>query len=158
MSDADMLRRAGERLREVAGKATPGPWFAEPALDDPRYLDLTHPTTLPNGWTGNESFVRWHYEGPPLLASDAEYVATMQPVVALALAEWIEAHAADLARVDRITQTDSPPDTQRALAVARVVLGEESCANGPYACHDLGDGKVTHYPPCPVAVLGEEGP
>ena len=83
---------------------------------------------------------------------------------ALALADWLEPHAKDLARVcDDVTWVDSPGDTQHALAVARAILREEGPGStspepGPVAgcpyCMDDG-GKACRIHP---KTVGEPGP
>lgn len=90
---AELLRRAAAKLRTYAPHATRGPWT--PADDGLVWSELI---------------------GDPVSGSveleDAEYIALMHPPVALALAEWLDAHR------------DSP--CSHALGVARAILREPS--------------------------------
>lgn len=102
---AEILRQAVSKLRLYVSHATKGPWdVAEDGLVWPERM------------------------GDPVSGSteleDAEYIALMHPPVALALAEWIEAHADDLGRSGDFRYCDSPGDTHRAIAVARAILRE----------------------------------
>lgn len=82
MSSADELRAAADRLDELAGAATPGPWS----------VGSVNPTT--NGsWFGN---MDPEVPGPvgDAYLTDAAYIATLSPEVGKALAATLRAVAA----------------------------------------------------------------
>jgi hypothetical protein len=66
MTTADRVHQAAAKIRKAANKTSEGDWFDSTEL---------------GGWLD---------EG-----GDAEYVALMSPPVALAVAEWLDATAAD---------------------------------------------------------------
>lgn len=98
---AARLREAARVLRERAEAATPGPWMVD----------------------GSQVYPTAH--GAPLVAAtrthslsdtpDAAYIATVDPLVALALADWLD-DTADMAKYH----------ARHALAVADAILGEAS--------------------------------
>jgi len=105
---ADVLRRAATLMRECAEAATNGPWYFEGA-----------PHGFPPMVTGHGMAVADTFDKPDLL--DAKYIASMHPLVALAVAGWL----------DRIAWTwELDPDLHNrvggaeALAVAVAYLGE----------------------------------
>lgn len=83
---AELLRRAAQKLREHAERATAGPWVSERAFSTwfvtPDYADTTA--------SGNVSRLK------STQRRDAEYIALMHPPVALALAEWLDSVYRDL--------------------------------------------------------------
>jgi hypothetical protein len=92
-SDSDVLRRAAEKMREQAGKATPSPWVA--VGGDIGY-DVGHCTC----GAGHAPFP--HENGCGLAGplaqtneADAVYMASMHPVVGLGLAEGLRQHAGE---------------------------------------------------------------
>ena len=126
---ADVLRRAAERLREVAGEATPGPWWDDfggvraGILPRSRHL-------VTNGFPNVVAITDRRGVGGE---ADAAYVATMHPGVALALADWLEREAALSIAFDQIvtrhTAAGFTVETEQssfpqALATARAILGE----------------------------------
>jgi len=106
---AETIRAAATRLREAAEKATPGPWGAVEDYDGRYFVEgvavmLADPDD-PETW----------YDAQP----DAAYVALVNPVVGLAVADWLDAAA---------SSSYFSSGTHRALAVARALLapsGEE---------------------------------
>ena len=104
MTPAERLRAAATRLREVAGAATPGPWFLDKGGDTGVY-------TAPRPSPSSED-IAWSH------SPDVEaYIVAMHPPVALALADWLD----DTANEVESHATYSP----NALAVADAVLGGE---------------------------------
>lgn len=96
---AEQLRAAAQRLRELAGAATPGPW--------------TYVPSSRGGW----------YVDPQTVASvgrkvEAAYIAAMHPGVAQALAELLDAVAKDIA--DNVTLPGYA--WAKAETLARLVL------------------------------------
>ena len=120
MTPAERLRAAATRLREVAGAATPGPWFLDKGGDTGVY-------TAPRPSPASQD-IAWSH------SPDVEaYIALMHPPVALALADWLDDLAAGWPWDDDGTcvwddgtpmRLEESPDTH-ALAVADAVLGGE---------------------------------
>ena len=111
MSAAE-LRQAAEKLRAYANGSTPGPWSACQEVDG----------VLAGQWTtvraGTARIVtvgqtRRHH------ASEAEinvgYIATVDPRVGLALADWLDKAAADWFALS--------DDLNEAIAIARLING-----------------------------------
>lgn len=113
----EMLRRAAALMRERATKAPPGPWFVTDGAA--RYGGLVAaPTDVfpeDDGYAG-------HLIGESMSPANREYVASMHPPVALAVADWLDgvAEAQSFADQRRAMYVDS------ALAVARAYLRVES--------------------------------
>ena len=101
MTPAERLRAAATWLREVAEDATPGSWEV---IGGGEYLQ--GPDILVGGGVGSTT------------ATDADYIATMHPYVALALADWLD-HEARMAD----WEYETPPE---ALRVAEAILGGTS--------------------------------
>lgn len=116
MHDIDAVRLASRRLLDRAFAATPGPW------------------QMAQSWAGSNAIVDG--EGHPVAvcgddypaggyfqaSADRRYVATMQPVVAIALANLLTA-------VAQAMQGASSGDVafeRFAVRIARVVLGTEA--------------------------------
>ncbi len=105
---ADELRAAAEKLRKLAQAATPGPWEYDPepyGYGDDIYYDVDGDN---GGWAA-------HAESQPTAA----YIAAMHPGVGLALAEWLEAEAAQAEFADG---WESPHST----TLARLINGGAS--------------------------------
>ena len=106
-TEAETLRRAAALMRERAEAATPGPWS--------------------NRRGPGEHIVR-HDSGAPLAntntRADRRHIASWHPVVALAVADWMEAlvRAVERSGVAHYPEPASIHDA--ALAVARAYLGE----------------------------------
>jgi hypothetical protein len=113
---AETLRAAAEKLRTLANEATAGPWTATPRYRKGTQIvvqyDVRKPP-LPGSNVPQENHVH------PSRAGDALYGVAMQPAVGLAIADWLDATAADATPCRCV----SCP-TQAALALARVLLGE----------------------------------
>jgi hypothetical protein len=115
---ADQLRRAAATLRERAGAATPGPW---------QHSDANEGTMHHPGWmVTNDAFHNPPAdEDAPWLAvelhtgveADAAYIATVDPAVGLALADWLDG----ISNAERHEVNGA--DLHHALAVARAILG-----------------------------------
>lgn len=86
---ADLLRRAATKLREHATAAKPGPWEVD---HEDLYFILRSREPVP--YTYQADIVEVH--SPDATWADFDYFALMHPPVALALAEWLEAQAADI--------------------------------------------------------------
>jgi hypothetical protein len=121
---AEVLREAAALMRERAEAATEGPWstYVDPH-DDPIVVDQYG--------LGVQSAVTYDvvcYSGQ-VYSRDAEHIASWHPAAALAVADWLEATAAEnnspedsaLGFLNFITA-----DSHAALAVARTYLGSDS--------------------------------
>lgn len=115
-----VLTRAADEIEKLAERATTAPWNADG-------YDVTG--------NGGHHPVAVGMLNPP----DCVWIATMSPVVAAPLAEWLR-WTAVYARDDQAAASDSGVSTPRfmlakygaALAFARLVLGEQ----GPVRLHD----------------------
>lgn len=103
----ERLREAARVLRERSEAATPGPWESGPCAGC-LGTDHAHDAT-PVVMGGRGRYIVAKVGGP-----DAAYIATMHPVVGLALANWLDAQAD--------TTCDCGVD-EFALAVANLILG-----------------------------------
>jgi hypothetical protein len=119
-------------MRERALAATPGPWKAHGQHDD-WYVSGTASGQVSTGINEEPSL-------PEFLMierdrQDAEFIAGMHPVVALAVADWLEREAAQAKVLDGYEGTEvyrlMLEGYRLPLAVARAFLGE---AEGP--AHD----------------------
>lgn len=119
MSTSDTLRRAEARLREVAEGATTKSW--EPSHWEP---SATRPIDCYDVWTDEGDTV-----AIGMYHADATYIALMDPLVGLALADWLREEAGDLEAFLSLNpeQVDALPfpTTKAALTLALRVLGEE---------------------------------
>lgn len=96
---ADRLRAAAARIREVAGAATPGPW-RDSGVDGNRYAALvsdTQPAGRParGGWDDTQGY-GGYLVGESLVPGDRAHIATWNPPVAVAVANWLEEEAGAL--------------------------------------------------------------
>ena len=110
---ADILARAAKLLRGQAIGAESGPWTTSPSKHVPgRYVHVD----APNGpQVCSAATTAWN---------NADYIAMMHPGVAFALADWL-----DLMAWQHVTFGQNMSDflldhSNRALAVARLILGE----------------------------------
>ena len=122
-SAADTLRRAAEVLRERAGVATPGPW--EPYVLGSEGYDVRGPqTSIPGRRIARSTRVaRCGYEEWEVDKANAAYIATVDPTVGLALADWLERFTISTAE-DPETAALFSGEVEDALAVARAILRE----------------------------------
>ena len=102
--DPEIIRRAAALMREQAEAATPGPWQVDPTDGADYVFDVA---------TGGFCFVPDNNCQRPV--ANAAHIASWHPVVALAVADWLEfvATSADFGM--------EPPI--KALTVARAYLG-----------------------------------
>jgi hypothetical protein len=111
---AGNLRRAATLMRERATAASPGPWHQLclgsegcQVLNDGHLRDRKHVS-----FSGRKEWKADH--------ADAEYIAGVDPGVALAAADWLETEA----RMCDVRGNSPEGHTFHALAVARAFLGE----------------------------------
>ncbi len=105
-TNADLLRRAAALMRERAQDATPGPWQVDTTDGADYVFDVA---------TGGFCFVPDNNCQRPV--ANAAYIASWHPVVARAVADWLDfiAVSSDFGM--------EPPI--KALRVARAYLGGE---------------------------------
>jgi hypothetical protein len=123
---ADELRTAAQMLRSLAEAATPGPWRQH----DTHLGQYGHTATVLSG-EGNASELRaWlpsfdqeSWSERRNVWADAAYISAVHPGVGLALADWLDHHAAMSNRLQSLV--DGAPDGRDhpALAVARAING-----------------------------------
>jgi hypothetical protein len=104
---AEKLREAARLMKARAEAATQGPWGkGDPKANDGFWLTV-------GVWSGDPD--NCHAECDR--RQDAEHIASWDPAVALAVADWLDACA---------LVTEVAPDRHKglALAVARAYLGE----------------------------------
>lgn len=138
-----VLRAAATRLRELATAdgITPGPW-----------LSLDHGDRLLYDGPGAEDQPPVYVVDEPMSnGANADYIEAMHPGVGLALAAWLDTAAAGWEDLDLAAATvldgkpehaesarllrAGPYDSTQALAVARLILGQEAPAEpNPPAC------------------------
>lgn len=112
---ADLLREAAAKMRERAGAAMAGPWeVLDSAHRDPYVLQKGR-GILTGGCIALAS-------GEDYGKGNAEHIASWDPVVALAVAAWLDNYAAEWAE----TPSTSLPEDALAIAVASSYLKEES--------------------------------
>lgn len=151
MSPAEELRAAAKRLRERAEAATAGPWTAQVMGSEGYLVSRVHGTIRERGRSRVGRFGCKDWDGD---RADAEYVASMHPPVALAVAEWLDRNAEACDGINITTEksgqrfhdggctglicepADAPGYPHRctcfddALKVSRAYLGE-TVTNGP---------------------------
>lgn len=119
---ADELRAAAKKLRLTAGNATEGAWAIWRDLDYQGYITVgnaagvvTPPALQSAGGECNPVAHVYVWE-------DAQHIALMHPRVGLAVADWLDAAAADADTA--VAEPGEPFVEPAALVVARRVLGE----------------------------------
>lgn len=106
MTPADKLREAARQVRELAGKATPGPWAYQGAFG----TGFVYPADAPPEQTVAQAWIVRAREHNARFA-DARWIAALSPDVAEPLAAWLDA-AADQAE----SLYGSLPDSLRTAA------------------------------------------
>lgn len=125
----DLLRRAAVTMRERAAAAPPGPWV-ENVLGSEGYavMGQRRGTGIGRTWVARCGMEAWEVD-----KAAAIYIAGMHPLVALALAHWLDTAGADLWAhgplhcEDGCVECDDDlwmPHVRRAIVVARAYLGE----------------------------------
>ncbi len=121
--ESDLLRRAADRLDTVVQDATAGPWYAtncEPSAKQGRVLGNY---TVVHGEGQEVALVRGGWRSPDEPLPDAVFMATMHPVVATLLAEWLRVFA-DCVTDSPDTLDQAAAEVDSAVAVAREILGQ----------------------------------
>jgi len=113
---AETIRRAAALMRERAEAMPPPPWRAE-----------GRDVTATQDYSGDDFDPDWDCAFNVAVCrrqDEAEHIASWHPLVALAVADWLDREAAF---IDAQVFPRSDPAMERyPLAVARAYLGEES--------------------------------
>lgn len=131
---SDVLRRAAEKLDQLATAATSGPWrtadvegilYVASARSGPVTMGIDAPVCgcLPDCDTGGVAMERDESEGG---RADADWMAALGPQVAAPLAAWLRTTAADHDRRELLFLVGGGAPAEAALAFAYAVLGESS--------------------------------
>jgi hypothetical protein len=114
MTPAEELRAAAKLMREGAEAASPGPWHQLcmgsegcSVINDGHLRERKHVS-----FSGRKEWKADH--------ADAEYIASMHPLVALAVADWLDAEAE---RAERPGALDLHSLSPGPFAVARAYTG-----------------------------------
>ena len=120
MTPAAECRTAASKLRELAQRATPGPWDWEPAI--PSQLGAQHDAGLTSPscrlTSGDDIWIR-----------DAAYIAAMNPLVGVALAgllDEVAGHAESNDDCDGFPPESVITGYTPALTIARLINGSAS--------------------------------
>jgi hypothetical protein len=129
MSDMEEICQAAALMRQRAQAATPGPWLWDGgAYDGSRGVGCVW-TTAPSVLGGtiatadmNDLYPRSGYSPQ----GDMKHIASWHPVVALAVADWLD-HEADRIELGGpdIGVVTTPGEVRHSLAVARAYLAGE---------------------------------
>ena len=117
MTPAAECRAAASKLRELAQRATPGPW----RLGSDRYAalvaDRKHPDRMVGGgWEWDDAYGGC-LVAESLMRPDREYFAAMNPLVGLALADLLDSLADDAEQsIDDRAAYGAPPRDETVLA------------------------------------------
>ena len=116
MTPAAECRAAASKLRELAQRATPGPWRLGSDRWAALVADRKHPDRMVGGgWEVAESLMR----------PDREYFAAMHPLVGAALADLLDSLADDAEQsIDDRAAYGAPPRDE--LVLARLINGNAS--------------------------------
>lgn len=118
---AETIKRAAVLMRERAGAANPGPWLSLIEGRDHRGGDdfILTGTTEPGGdGRGEDVYVTVRgRDYNQLWNEDQDHIASWHPLVALAVADWLEASA-------KAREGTSANTASYALKIALAYLGE----------------------------------
>lgn len=117
---AETLRRAAALMRERAEAATPGPWrVGSEGSEGSRVNPRTGDKREDSRWIASVNGRVQPEDG-----RNAEHIASWHPVVALAVADWLDAVAAIIEEHGGFFDIEGMGDAS-TLAVARTYLGEQ---------------------------------
>ncbi|MFK0140675.1 hypothetical protein [Streptomyces murinus] len=120
MTPADEIKQAATRLRELAtaastdGRDKPTTRWHFKKCDNRGYLYAENPTGPGVRITPSTP------ANPGMWPRHGDYIATMDPTVGLALADWLDSWTG----IDLRDDGPLPEDAQHALTVARALLGQ----------------------------------
>ena len=117
MSAADELRAAASKLRELAQRATPGPWRLGSDRWAALVADRKHPDRMVGGgWEWDDAYGGC-LVAESLMRPDREYFAAMNPLVGAALADLLDSLADDAEQsIDDRAAYGAPPRDETILA------------------------------------------
>ncbi len=117
MSAAVELRAAASKLRELAQRATPGPWRLGSDRWAALVADRKHPDRMVGGgWEWDDAYGGC-LVAESLMRPDREYFAAMHPLVGLALADLLDSLADDAEQsIDDHAAYGAPPCDELVLA------------------------------------------
>ena len=126
---AETIRRAAALMRERAEAATPGPWLGVIG----KFKDAEWPCVIAAQGDPNDprTWLMGAGNGAANAEADATHSGSWHPLVALAVADWLEASAATAVRAEA-EGASVHPDSY-ALKVARAYLGEPDAGTTPPA-------------------------
>jgi hypothetical protein len=108
----ETIRRAAELMRKRAKAATKGPWTIADSYPNALVVSDDYSLTV-----AEVNDLR-----PDATVKDAAYIAAMHPIVALAVADWLDSVASAF---HPLTTPQPHGEVGQALAVARVYLKED---------------------------------
>jgi len=125
MSAAVELRAAASKLRELAQRATPGPWRLGSDRWAALVADRKHPDRMVGGgWEWDDAYGGC-LVAESLMRPDREYFAAMHPLVGAALADLLDSLADDAEQsIDDHAAYGAPPRDE--LVLARLINGGAS--------------------------------
>ena len=125
MSAAAECRAAASKLRELAQRATPGPWRLGSDRWAALVADRKHPDRMVGGgWEWNDAYGGC-LVAESLMRPDREYLAAMHPLVGAALADLLDSLADDAEQsIDDHAAYGAPPRDE--LVLARLINGNAS--------------------------------
>ena len=117
MSAAAELRAAASKLRELAQRATPGPWRLGSDRWAALVADRKHPDRMVGGgWEWDDAYGGC-LVAESLMRPDREYFAAMNPLVGAALADLLDSLADDAEQaIDDRAAYGAPPRDETILA------------------------------------------
>lgn len=118
LTPAETIRSAARLMRERAAAATPGPWRPVAGI----WGAETFAAVIGRNGVAEdaETWLMATGHGAASQEADADHAASWHPVVALAVADWLDIEAAAVER----GLPDSSGSIHPALRVARAYLGE----------------------------------
>ena len=125
MTPAAELRAAASKLRELAQRATPGPWRLGSDRWAALVADRKHPDRMVGGgWEWDDAYGGC-LVAESLMRPDREYIAAMNPLVGVALADLLDSLADDAEQsIDDHAAYGAPPRDE--LVLARLINGGAS--------------------------------
>ena len=125
MSAAAECRAAASKLRELAQRATPGPWRLGSDRWAALVADRKHPDRMVGGgWEWDDDYGGC-LVAESLMRPDREYFAAMHPLVGAALADLLDSLADDAEQsIDDHAAYGAPPRDE--LVLARLINGGAS--------------------------------
>ena len=126
MTPAAELRTAASKLRELAQRATPGPWRLGSDRWAALVADRKHPDRMVGGgWEWDDAYGGC-LVAESLMRPDREYIAAMNPLVGVALAgllDEVAGHAESNDKFDGFPPESVITGYTPAVTIARLING-----------------------------------